>query len=65
MTNGTFLQPVFQERLWGGTNLTQFGYDIPNNSTGECWAISAHKTVLTQFSTENIGEIFKTSLGRR
>ena len=38
-----FLQPVFQERLWGGTNLTQFGYDIPNNSTGECWAISAHK----------------------
>ena len=23
MTNGTFLQPVFQERLWGGTNLTR------------------------------------------
>lgn len=59
-----FLQPVFQERLWGGTNLTQFGYDIPNNSTGECWAISAHKTVPTQFLTENIREIFKTSLGR-
>ena len=39
MTNGTFLQPVFQERLWGGTNLTQFGYDIPNNSTGECWVL--------------------------
>ena len=59
MTNGTFLQPVFQERLWGGTNLTQFGYDIPNNSTGECWAISAHKTVLTQFSTENIRKSLK------
>ena len=23
--------------------LTQFGYDIPSDSTGECWAISAHK----------------------
>ncbi|MEQ6028452.1 mannose-6-phosphate isomerase, class I [Staphylococcus saccharolyticus] len=38
-----FLKPVFQERIWGGTNLTQFGYDIPSDSTGECWAISAHK----------------------
>ncbi|WP_042463447.1 mannose-6-phosphate isomerase, class I [Neobacillus dielmonensis] len=38
-----FLQPVFKERIWGGTALkTQFGYDIPNDKTGECWAISAH-----------------------
>lgn len=39
-----FLKPVFQERIWGGTALRdQFGYDIPSNHTGECWAISAHK----------------------
>ncbi|MBX5318763.1 mannose-6-phosphate isomerase, class I [Staphylococcus caprae] len=38
-----FLEPVFQERIWGGSALTQFGYDIPSDSTGECWAISAHK----------------------
>lgn len=38
-----FLSPVFQERIWGGTALRdQFGYDIPNERTGECWAISAH-----------------------
>ena len=65
MTNGTFSSTRISRTFMGGTNLTQFGYDIPNNSTGECWAISAHKTVLTQFSTENIREIFKTSLGRR
>ena len=36
-----FLKPVFQERIWGGTALNQFNYDIPNDLTGECWAISA------------------------
>ncbi|MBS4200425.1 mannose-6-phosphate isomerase, class I [Bacillus sp. FJAT-49732] len=38
-----FLQPVFQERIWGGTALKEnFGYDIQSDHTGECWAISAH-----------------------
>lgn len=38
-----FLKPVFKERIWGGTALQkEFGYDIPNEHTGECWAISAH-----------------------
>lgn len=38
-----FLQPVFKERIWGGTSLRDgFGYEIPNDKTGECWAISAH-----------------------
>lgn len=38
-----FLQPVFKERIWGGTGLrTKFGYEIPSEQTGECWAISAH-----------------------
>ncbi|WP_412991178.1 mannose-6-phosphate isomerase, class I [Neobacillus sp. 3P2-tot-E-2] len=43
MLQPLFLKPVFKERIWGGTALeTQFGYDIPSNQTGECWAISAH-----------------------
>ncbi|WP_150274459.1 mannose-6-phosphate isomerase, class I [Paenibacillus tepidiphilus] len=43
MNQPIFLQPVFQERIWGGTKLRDlFGYPIPNDSTGECWAISAH-----------------------
>ncbi|WP_420489530.1 mannose-6-phosphate isomerase, class I [Neobacillus niacini] len=38
-----FLKPVFKERIWGGNSLaTEFGYDIPTDYTGECWAISAH-----------------------
>jgi mannose-6-phosphate isomerase len=38
-----FLRPVFKERIWGGTALhTEFGYEIPYEQTGECWAISAH-----------------------
>ncbi|WP_286229965.1 mannose-6-phosphate isomerase, class I [Neobacillus mesonae] len=38
-----FLQPVFQERIWGGQKLKQeFNYEIPNDKTGEAWVISAH-----------------------
>ncbi|WP_436862236.1 mannose-6-phosphate isomerase, class I [Staphylococcus caeli] len=37
-----FLQPVFQERIWGGRALEAFQYEIPNEHTGECWGISAH-----------------------
>lgn len=38
-----FLTPVFKEKIWGGTALRdRFGYGIPSETTGECWAISAH-----------------------
>ena len=37
-----FLAPVFKEMIWGGSELRRFGYDIPGDDTGECWAISAH-----------------------
>ncbi|GGO02954.1 mannose-6-phosphate isomerase, class I [Saccharibacillus kuerlensis] len=44
MNEPIFLTPVFQERIWGGTKLnTLFGYEIPNDKTGECWAVSGHK----------------------
>lgn len=39
-----FLKPVFKEMIWGGKRLAQdFGYEIPGDQTGECWAVSAHK----------------------
>ncbi|MFB7141952.1 mannose-6-phosphate isomerase, class I [Gottfriedia sp. NPDC056225] len=39
-----FFRPVFQERIWGGTQLKKnFNYEIPNDKIGECWAISAHE----------------------
>jgi len=38
-----FINPVFKSMVWGGERLrTEFGYDIPDDHTGECWAISAH-----------------------
>lgn len=38
-----FIKPIFKSMIWGGDRLkTEFGYDIPDNHTGECWAISAH-----------------------
>ena len=41
--NAIFMEPVFKQMIWGGTRLhTEFGYDIPGENTGECWAISAH-----------------------
>ena len=40
--NAIIFKPVFQERIWGGTALKTFNYDIPSDYTGECWAISAH-----------------------
>ena len=43
MKQPLFLEPVFQERIWGGTALKEkFGYDTQSDHTGECWAISAH-----------------------
>jgi mannose-6-phosphate isomerase class I len=40
-----FLEPVFKSMIWGGNKLaTDFGYTIPSEHTGECWAISAHKS---------------------
>ncbi|UOQ83766.1 mannose-6-phosphate isomerase, class I [Gracilibacillus salinarum] len=39
-----FLQPIFQERIWGGQKLhSEFHYTIPYEKTGEAWAISAHE----------------------
>ncbi len=39
-----FLEPVFVETIWGGSKLRDvFGYNIPSDTTGECWAISAHE----------------------
>ncbi|SES14353.1 mannose-6-phosphate isomerase [Gracilibacillus ureilyticus] len=69
-----FLQPVFQERIWGGKKLhTEFHYAIPYERTGEAWAISAHpngpskiingplegKNLLDAW--ENHGELFNKS----
>ncbi|MEG0215355.1 MAG: type I phosphomannose isomerase catalytic subunit [Hungatella sp.] len=43
MSEILWITPVFVEMIWGGERLhTEFGYTIPSDHTGECWAISAH-----------------------
>lgn len=42
MKSPLFLQPVLQERIWGGKSLGKFNYDLASESIGECWGISAH-----------------------
>lgn len=38
-----FFEPIFKERIWGGTSLhSKFGYHIPNHRTGEAWVIADH-----------------------
>ncbi|MGE8081266.1 mannose-6-phosphate isomerase, class I [Peribacillus loiseleuriae] len=59
-----FLKPVFQERIWGGTALRDsFGYEIPSEITGECWAISAHPNGLSliengEFQGKSLKEVW-------
>ncbi len=37
------MKPIFKEAIWGGKRLhDDFGYEIPSDHTGECWAVSAH-----------------------
>lgn len=43
MVEPLFLKPVFHAKIWGGRHLaTDFGYQIPEGTIGECWAISGH-----------------------
>jgi mannose-6-phosphate isomerase len=38
-----FLNPVFKERIWGGTKLREtYDYYIHSPINGECWGIPAH-----------------------
>lgn len=32
----------FKTKLWGGQRLSEFGYQLDNDTTGECWCVSAH-----------------------
>jgi mannose-6-phosphate isomerase len=65
MKQPLFLQPVFQERIWGGKALKDtFGYEIPSEKTGECWAISGHPNGTTlvkngQYAGKTLEELWK------
>ncbi|MFT4143427.1 MAG: mannose-6-phosphate isomerase, class I [Mobilitalea sp.] len=44
MKNIILLEPVFKNMVWGGNRMEEaYGYCLPSETTGECWAISAHE----------------------
>jgi mannose-6-phosphate isomerase len=61
-----WFKPVFKEMIWGGHKLRDvYGYDIPSDHTGECWALSAHKNgdceVITgEFKGMKLSELWAT-----
>lgn len=64
-----FLEPVFKEMIWGGSELRdKFGYNIPSDSTGECWAISAHpngdcKVLTDEYTGKTLSELWNEAPG--
>ena len=60
-----FMDPVFKEAIWGGTKLRDvFDYEIPSDTTGECWAISGHANGMShvaggRFDGKTLGELWK------
>lgn len=60
------LKPVFKQMIWGGNRMkAEYGYDIPGDDTGECWAISAHENgesiVLGgSYDGMTLGELYST-----
>ena len=49
-----WVEPVFKEMIWGGNQLKEkYGYAIPSDQTGECWAPSAHPNGDNKSKKEN------------
>ena len=62
-----FLEPVFQNKIWGGRKLAQeFNYQLPAGKIGECWAISAHphgpsKVINDPYSGVYLNELWRSN----
>ena len=59
------MEPVLQEKIWGGDRLNSvFHYDLPSDRTGECWAISGHpngdcRLKNPEYAGETLGSLWK------
>lgn len=64
MAEPFFLESCMHDKIWGGTKLRDvFGYDIPTETTGEYWAISAHpngtSTIINgQFAGQKLDQVY-------
>ncbi|MGX7041958.1 type I phosphomannose isomerase catalytic subunit [Leuconostoc holzapfelii] len=55
------LQPALHEKIWGGTKLKTFGYNLASDHVGEAWVVSAHANGV---STVTQGEFAGQSLAQ-
>src|SRR3712207_7726609 len=52
MSEPLFLASCMHDKIWGGTKLREvFGYQLPTETTGEYWAISAHPNGVSRVSS--------------
>ena len=43
MSDLIFLEPFLREMIWGGNSMRdRYGYQLPSETTGEAWVVSAH-----------------------
>ncbi len=57
------LAPALQEKIWGGTKLATFGYQLPSDHVGEAWVISAHdngvsKITQGEFAGQDLAQLW-------
>lgn len=61
-----FFEPVFKEKIWGGNSLRNFGYNLPSDKTGECWAFAAHHNGQSivkngEYKGKTLGDLWKNN----
>lgn len=64
MAEPFFLESCMHDKIWGGTKLRDiFNYEIPTETTGEYWAISAHPNGVStisngQFAGQKLDQVY-------
>lgn len=59
-----FLEPIIEYKIWGGTNLSKFGYKIKKNNAGEAWLIACFKNKsnkILNLENQNLYEFYKNN----
>ncbi len=55
------IKTVLVEKMWGGTNLKKYNFDLPSEKTGEAWLISGFKGYESKIENKdlNLSEYYK------
>lgn len=59
-----FLEPIIEYKIWGGTNLSKYGYNIEKNNAGEAWLIACFKNKsnkILNLENQNLYNFYQTN----